>query len=520
MKHLVLLDPGLKIPQHLITLDEINKFLLEGIEVHVAYCVGCSHFCILNNQGSKTKCHICRFFTKQSLKSIKNKVVLHPFYVDANNYISDTYQFETMYDIKKITYRSVDIGYSVLSSYISLTRELIEHFSPQQRLFFNRLLSISKALTDKAWDIYKLINPDSVSVFNGRQIDSRPFFDIAQTMNIPMRVNEIVLISPKDQNQFFKKIIYHNAFPHDVIENGKIVEKLWEMNNETKAVKITKGKLFFENKRNGKPAGDAFNPGQDFVFIKGQKKGLLPQNWNYDKKNIVIFNSSEDEYSAINRNFDSYSLFSSQYEGIRYICETLLPHPEYHVVLRVHPSLKSIPYHYHTSLYELEDQYHNLTVIKASSPCSTYDILDAAEKVITFGSTMGVEAVYWRKPVILIGPALYRNINVTYNPQTTDEFAKLLLSDLKPMDQALSLKYAYFISNRDAYCEEVKSVNTSVTSIKVFHKSLLIQKQSKVLGSSMLWGMLRQMCLSYSPAPKIELPFTLFTRLNQRNTKN
>lgn len=515
MKHLIIAEPFIKTPHCQIMLDEIKKSIEEGNEVHVAYCTGNSHFCINNQQCSERKCRVCRFMTEYFLHSVRNQVSLQPFFVDAKKIVDDAYPFETMQDLKKITYRSVDIGYAVMSTYVTMTRELIEAFSLEQRLFFNRLLNITKVLSDRAWEIFDAVQPELVSVFNGRQMDIRPFFDVAQANKIPMRSNEIVLASNKNQEQYFKKIIYHNSLPHDVDENAKIVESLWQMKNEPEKSKIEKGRQFFEKKRNGIPAGDAFNPGQSFVFIAGQKKGLLPDSWDHSKKNIVIFNSSEDEYAAINRDFDSYSLFQSQYEGVEFIAKTLLDHPEYHVVLRVHPNMKTIPYHYHTALYELEEKYHNLTVIKAISPCSTYDVMDAADKVITFGSTMGAEAVYWGKPVILIGPALYRKVNLSYNPKTKEEFAELLLSDLKPMDSSQAVKYGYYITNRDSYCEDVKYIDTSIANMRIFSKHLHYYREPKLFRSSCLVHLVKKWFLSAKYPAKIELPYTLFGELKK-----
>lgn len=38
-------------------------------------------------------------------------------------------------------------------------------------------------------------------------------------------------------------------------------------------------------------------------------------------------------------------------------------------------------------------------MIGADSDISTYDIMDNAEKVIVFGSTMGLESSYWENPL-------------------------------------------------------------------------------------------------------------------------
>ncbi|MCS2656231.1 hypothetical protein NXV26_10165 [Bacteroides fragilis] len=148
-------------------------------------------------------------------------------------------------------------------------------------------------------------------------------------------------------------------------------------------------------RRNGIIAGDK-------VYIENQIKGKLPIDWDDTKRNIAIFNSSEDEFIAVDRDFDNLSLYKSQIDGIRGILEHYKENQTVHFYLRVHPNLKNVHYQYHLLLYDLSLKYPNITVIGADSDISTYDIMDNAEKVIVFGSTMGLESSYWGKPVILL----------------------------------------------------------------------------------------------------------------------
>ena len=40
-----------------------------------------------------------------------------------------------------------------------------------------------------------------------------------------------------------------------------------------------------------------------------------------------------------------------------------------------------------------------------------------ADKVISYNSLMGIEAVYWGKPSILLGRRPYENLEVVYKPK-------------------------------------------------------------------------------------------------------
>ena len=91
-----------------------------------------------------------------------------------------------------------------------------------------------------------------------------------------------------------------------------------------------------------------------------------------------------------------------------------------------------------------ERKLPNLNIILPDSPLDSYALMDACEKVISFSSTMGVEAGYWRRPCLLIGHAFYEDLGCCYRPETHDELIGLLLSDVPPLPQEGSLKYGYY----------------------------------------------------------------------------
>ena len=96
----------------------------------------------------------------------------------------------------------------------------------------------------------------------------------------------------------------------------------------------------------------------------------------------------------MSKEFDDGAFFPSQIEGIKSIVEHYKHDKTKHFTLRVHPNLKKVSYKYHLDLYNLN--YSNLTVVRSNSPISTYALMDAASKIIVFGSTTGIESVYWK----------------------------------------------------------------------------------------------------------------------------
>lgn len=78
--------------------------------------------------------------------------------------------------------------------------------------------------------------------------------------------------------------------------------------------------------------------------------------------------------------------------------------------------------------------------------------MNAADKVISFGSTMGVEANYWGKPSILLSASEYYNLGVCYLPSSIEELCEMIKADLQPLAKEGALKYAFYLLDREVRC--------------------------------------------------------------------
>lgn len=65
------------------------------------------------------------------------------------------------------------------------------------------------------------------------------------------------------------------------------------------------GNMFFIQRKTGTYAGD-----KNYIANSEQRK--LPDNWDEGYRNIVIFNSSEDEFAAVGDEYDKARLFPTQ----------------------------------------------------------------------------------------------------------------------------------------------------------------------------------------------------------------
>jgi hypothetical protein len=71
--------------------------------------------------------------------------------------------------------------------------------------------------------------------------------------------------------------------------------------------------------------------------------------------------------------------------------------------------------------------------------------LDACEKVVVFGSTVGIEATYSRKPSILCGAAYYASLDAAYRPASHDEVITLIDACLPPKPIIGALQYGFYL---------------------------------------------------------------------------
>ena len=119
------------------------------------------------------------------------------------------------------------------------------------------------------------------------------------------------------------------------------------------------------------------------------------------------------------------------------------------VVVRWHPNLKTCGPGERQSMERIiKNSPKNVVHIKPSSAVNSYGLLMASDKIVTFGSTIGVEAIYYGKPTILIGRAVYENTNATYIPKDHDEAMRLIVESLPPKSSRGAILYAAWFWNR------------------------------------------------------------------------
>lgn len=426
-----------------VVFDDIQISINNGEDVTIIGCGGSISHCEMNLLGSNFICNSCAHSMRNSLNYLKgeyNFFSLSSFNKSGNEILPNkkkTLSIYTIKDLKELKYNEFDVGYSVASTYISMTRNHNPLFSKKFLKFISHLYFDSMFIYMCSKSAIEIIKPDLIKVFNGRLHTSRPIVNIAEKIHIKLEVLEVVGgIGEKP----FKKVKYINSLPHNIENNTSLINDFWDEGDNNKEMI---GKAFFEKRKKGIIAGDK-------VYIKGQINNLLPDYFDINKKNIAIFISSDDEMASIGKDWEWSFIGGNQLNAIKRILSLMENNNDYYFYVRIHPNLSNIKYSYHTVYHTLENSFRNIKIISADSPISSYALIDACNKVITFGSSIGIEATFWGKPSILIGKAIYMHLNVTYNPTTEDGLFELITDEyLKPKSYYNSLKYGYYINGNN-----------------------------------------------------------------------
>jgi len=152
------------------------------------------------------------------------------------------------------------------------------------------------------------------------------------------------------------------------------------------------------------------------LFVEAQKIGSmveLPQN----KKIVVYFSSSGDEIIELDLDWDSY--FGGQENALTLIAKICADDPDTYFIVRSHPHKRVKPKHDVQEWMAAVDSAGPDLHLDPHSEVDSYELMRAADLVITYGSTSGVEAAFAKRPVVVMGPSAYNSLGCA--TQVTNE---------------------------------------------------------------------------------------------------
>lgn len=439
-KALIVSNQGLSTLHLGIELEVIEKIASDFDEVVYTTCDSATLSCYFNPTGNPVGCAICqarniKFHQLLPIKNLKHV----PFPKEQIDELAREIINNNKVPIENWSVNGVNIGRGILSSVISLKRDY-NVYDENVKPLINEELNVALKAIKGFEKLCNLVEPDEVFLFNGRFSETYPIVSYCKFHGKSFNTLEVGSTTQKFE-------MYKNQLPHSIKARKDNMWTLWKNAPDSKYKTADK---WFTDKIQGLHK-------EDKNYTENQQKSLLPDNFNRNKINISIFNSSEDEMKAIEE--WQHDIYSTQNEAIRTIVEHFLPDQKIHFYLRMHPNLANLN---NTQVNDaLNLQYNNLTIIPSSDPIDTYALIDNSDIIISFGSTVGIEATYKNKISIMLGKSFYSDMNAVFEPKSFDEVYNLIDSfyNLVPKPKENTLPYAYYVSNRGEDFKHLKYEN-------------------------------------------------------------
>ena len=373
-------------------------------------------------------------------------------------------EFSSLDDLRAFSIDGINHGIEAASSVVTFLKDPQPDMRANQA-FIQRTLFTAIALYRATVDLIDKIKPDLGYLFNGRYASQRPVLRALQQRGI--RLSTVEVGHSRENYTLIEGTLYHD------LENKKrLIEAFWEDPNVPFKEKERIAHQFFRDRRYG--SGDEYPEAR---FVRNQRRGVLPAGFDATKRNIAIFNSSEDEFAAV-ENYEN-PIYKDQIAGLRQLISSPNICPDIRFYLRVHPRLGTLSNFQTEAIKALRSD--NLVVVGANDKIDTYALMEVAEKVITFGSTMGIESAYAGKPSIFIGREAYEDLGACYTPRThEDAIALINNSQLPALPNLGALKYGYYMIALDrAY--QYFDPETNAIHGRVLSPSALARSMTRIL---------------------------------------
>lgn len=442
-KYILYSNTGLSSRQIGLTGEYIQVLNNQNIEVKIVMCDNILHNCYFNPLHNCIACASCQSRSMEMIKGIgikQNHIIrLKQF----SNKFKIPF-FKNLNELLDFEFDGVSIGRGVASSVISYYRDYNISSKKHHKIIelecrkaINVLLNFREIIENE--------KPSKVILFNGRFAEIFPLLDYCTQIGLEYTSIESGALGTYE--------LFENNLPHSIKYRHKCIMEHWD-NAAFEERKIDIAHEWYRKKRHG-------DDSIEFSHTKNQELNALPSNFDSNKNNVLILNSSEDEMKVIEEFYTE--LFDTQNEAIEKIMSHFANNSETHFYLRVHPNLGKVD---NVQMREIEKfDFPNLTVIGPNEPIDTYAMMMACDKTIVFGSTSGIEATYWGKASILLGKSFYYYMKDTcYKPESFEELYSLISTEnLPPKSQEACLPYGYYFSTYGIKTKyfEYKGLNNS-----------------------------------------------------------
>lgn len=403
----------------------------DGWNVQLCTCNMALPCCRVNPIGESLTCFECCFqhfnanYQNPKIKRInlgKPKVNWFSIY---NNLINN-FNVSSEKDLQKIYYLNMDIGFAILSNAYNYTLgdtiDIKKDIASLEKSIKSVLFAYLAAV-----ELIKDLKPGIIVLWNSRMAETRAFLRAAESSGIPFVVTEM-------GSDRFKWHKYYNTTPFDKRYRHIDVFNFWKSSNPDLA--RIQSIEWFKSRRMA-----SLKKQQNFNI--NQKRGLVSSLIPNGKKVISIFTTTWREFVALDDNWNlPFGL--TQVDATKQLLDQIRPlKDDYHIIIRLHPNQVNAPIE--VDKFKLfQNEY--VSILGPEDPTDSYALIDLSDVVITFGSTVGIEATFWRKASILCAPSFYDSMEVSqYCTKPNDVVEFILNKRVFPWEN--TLPYGYYYAN-------------------------------------------------------------------------
>ena len=365
---------------------------------------------------------------KKSIKIIKPSIIEEKHSDKIKNWAKN---FKgNLSNLKNFTYNKQNLGLGVSSSLISFFHQSNFDTKKNKKTVIKSLMS-SAIIYERSLDLIERIKPDYIVTFNNRFATSLPII-------LAAKKNKIKIIRHERGSNFNKYEIFKKDV-HNLSYRADNVNYYWNIEKNLKK-KLDIAKKYFLNRRKGIPLSwdlkknHAINQLSGYVPVKKKKY------------RIVFYTTNEDEHESIKDQLTNV-VWQSQEVALKKLIRCLSLLKNFELYIRVHPVSDKRKSLNDQNKWQKFENGKNIFVVPYDGKINSYELLDTANLVVTYGGNIGIEAVYWGKNVITLRNAIYSKGKLIFEPKNFNELKKYIINLeflRKPLNKKKIIPYAYY----------------------------------------------------------------------------
>jgi len=306
------------------------------------------------------------------------------------------------------TYRGLDLGRLCLPTVRwALRRHNLLDDEPTRELYRQYLLSAA-SLTEAIERQLEALSPRAIVLFNGITYPEAVARALALKREIPVVTHEVGL---KPLSAFFSHD--HATFRSVEVPDESELNGHWKSDLES----------YLSDRREGQfsMAGVQFWPEMETLpdWLENKIAGF--------ESMVSIFTNVAFDTSQVHAN----TIFEHMFEWLDALSRVIQETPETLFVIRAHPdedrpgkeSAETVAAWFESSGLRCRD---NVVFIAPVEKASSYDLIERAQLVLVYNSSIGLEAAIQGQPVLCAGRARYAEAEAAFFPGNREEYLRML----------------------------------------------------------------------------------------------